>query len=216
MRILLVEDDELLGDSIKSAVSLEGYAVDWLKRGDLVKAALRTGEYDLLLLDMGLPGLSGIEVLQQARDDRLEIPVLVLTARDRLADKVAGLDAGADDYLVKPFEMDELFARIRSLLRRSGSKAPVLKAGELEMNPADHHVVFQGQDVDLTAKEFSMLEILLRNKGRFVTKNRLIEGITSWDEDIEPNTIEVYISRLRKRFGNDLIKTMRGVGYRLQ
>lgn len=217
MRILLVEDDELLGDSVKEALFAEGYAVDWLTDGALALSALKMADHDLAILDLRLPGKSGIEILKAMRAERLETPVLLLTAFDAVADKVTGLDAGADDYLTKPFEMDELCARIRSLLRRVGSKAPILKGNGLEIDPAVRQVMFQGQLVDdLTAKEFSILELLMRNRGRFVTKGRLLEGSSSWNEEVESNTVEVYISRLRKRFGHQIIQTLRGVGYRFK
>lgn len=217
MRILLVEDDNFLGDTIKEALDAEGYAVDWFCRGELALSALQAETYDAVLLDRRLPGTSGIEVLKSLRQQRMEVPVLMLTACDALGDKVGGLDAGADDYLTKPFEMDELFARLRSLLRRTGSRSPALQAGELEMDLAARQVRFRGDAVDdLTAKEFAVLELLMRNKGRFLPKRRLLEGTTSWDEAVESNTVEVYISRLRKRFGRDLIETLRGVGYRLK
>jgi len=217
MRILLVEDDQQLGDSVHRALCAEGYAVDWLDDGRLAVPAVTAESFDLVVLDLRLPGKSGLEILRALREQGVQTPVLLLTACDDLSDKVAGLDAGADDYLTKPFEMDELFARVRSLLRRSGLKAPTLRAEGLEMDPASRRVVFEGSEIsDLTAKEFAILEMLLRSRGRFVTKHRLLEGSSSWGEEVESNTVEVYVSRLRKRFGHDRIETLRGVGYRLK
>ena len=215
MRILLVEDDNLLGESVAAALRAEGYATDWLTDGDSVPLTLATNTYDLLVLDQRLPGKPGIDILREIRADHLDIPVLLLTACDAVADKVAGLDAGADDYMTKPFELDELFARIRSLLRRRGNRTPLLRGGGIELDPASRVVTLNGAAVeDLTAKEFAILEILMRNRGRFVTKARLLEGINNWDEEVESNTVEVYISRLRRRFGRDIVETLRGVGYR--
>lgn len=217
MRVLLVEDDTQLGESLEAALRLEGYAVDWLDSGEPVRAALGATPYDLLVLDLGLPGVPGMQVLRQLRADQHTLPVLVLTARRTLADKVGGLDAGADDYLTKPFEMDELFARLRSLLRREGARQRVsLEAGGIALDPVSHTVTFRGEPLTLTAREFAILEMLLRNAGRFVSRARLEEGIYSWGEEIGSNTVEVYISRLRKRFGSDAIETLRGVGYRMQ
>jgi len=217
LRILLVEDDHFLGDSVLKALLAENYTVDWLTEGRAVSTALISENYDLVILDNRLPGQSGLDILRELREAKQDVPVLMLTACDALEDKIRGLDAGADDYLTKPFEMLELFARVRSLMRRRGDRSAKLAGKHLEMDVAERKVVFHGECVDdLTAKEFAILEILLRNKGRFVTKHRLLEGCSSWDSDITPNTIEVYISRLRKRFGSELIETLRGVGYRVQ
>lgn len=216
MRVLLVEDDLQLGESLEAALGLEGYAVDWLNSGEPVRAALMSTPYDLLVLDLGLPGVPGMQVLRQLRADKHTLPVLLLTARRTLADKVDGLDAGADDYLTKPFEMDELFARLRSLLRREGAhKGVQLEASGILVDPIGRTVHYRGEALTLTAREFAILEILVRNADRFVSRARLEEGIYRWGEEVGSNTVEVYVSRLRKRFGSGVIETMRGVGYRI-
>jgi DNA-binding response OmpR family regulator len=211
-----VEDDMQLGESLEAALKLEQYAVDWLRSGEPVRSTLSATPYDLLILDLGLPGVPGMQVLRQLRSDKHVIPVLLLTARNTLADKVDGLDSGADDYLSKPFEMGELFARIRALLRREDNRrAKRLEAAGIVVDPVDRSVFFEGTAVTLTAREYGILEILIRNAGRFVSRARLEEGIYSWGEEVGSNTVEVYVSRLRKRFGGGAIETMRGVGYRM-
>lgn len=217
MRILLVEDDHLLADSLVEALKAEGYFVDWLDDGKLAASLLRVENVDLVILDQRLPGYSGLELLCEMRSSENMTPVLLLTACDAVEDKVAGLDAGADDYLTKPFDMDELFARTRSLLRRSSTQAPLLHADGLIFDPASRCVrVDETEVTDLTNKEFAILESLLRSRGRFVTKSRLLESSSEMAEEPESNTIEVYISRLRKRIGRDRIETLRGVGYRIK
>ncbi len=216
MRVLLVEDDVLLGETINDALAAEGYAVDWVLTGDLVSGGALSDAFDLVVMDNRMPGKSGLQIIKELRENRCSVPVLMLSACDSLQDKVAGLDAGADDYLTKPFDMDELFARIRSLLRRHGLKTPMLSAGPLTLDLSSRQVFLDEVLVsNLTAKEITILEILLRNRPRFVAKHRLLESSSSWDDEITLNTIEVYISRLRKRFGADVIQTMRGVGYRI-
>lgn len=216
MRILLAEDDRQLGESLTNALSLDGYTVDWVKRGDQVSGALASVHHDALILDIGLPAISGLEILRGLRRKGIQTPVMLLTARDSVADRIGGLDTGADDYLGKPFDMDELFARLRSLLRRSGSiAAPVLVAGDLEIHAESREIVFQQQRSVLPSKEMAVLEMLARNRGRFVTRARLEESIYRWGEEIGSNTVEVYISHLRKRLGGTAIETLRGVGYRL-
>ena len=190
--------------------------MDWLRSGEPARTALQATPYDLIILDLGLPGVPGMQVLRQLRADKHTLPVLLLTARNTLQDKVDGLDSGADDYLTKPFEMDEMFARVRSLLRRQGdSKVTRLDIAGISLDPVNRVVEFDNETPDLTAREYAILEILMRNAGRFVSRQRLEEGIYSWGEEVGSNTVEVYISRLRKRFGRDLIETMRGVGYRI-
>ncbi|MFT6310279.1 MAG: two-component system response regulator QseB [Porticoccus sp.] len=216
MRILLVEDDKPLGESLKTALVFEGYAVDWLERGDYVLPAVKVAPYDLIILDVGLPVMNGFQVVSQLRTEKYTLPVLILTALDAVPDRITGLDSGADDYLTKPFDVDELLARIRSLLRRSdGPIVATIDSGDIAFNPVERSVNYQGQPLDLTAKELAILEILLRNKERFVTKIRLEEGIYGWGDEVSSNTVEVYISKLRKRFGSKRIQTMRGIGYRI-
>lgn len=216
MRVLLVEDDYQVGETLNSTLVMENYAVDWIRDGSEVIPMLGAGEYELMLLDIGLPGMPGDEVLKRVREMDNPIPILMLTARDSLNDKVAGFDLGADDYLTKPFEMEELLARVRSLVRRSsGRPNPVLKIRDIEFDPKENLVRKNGEVVSISAKEMAVLEALMSRAGRFVSKTRLQESLYDWEDDIGSNTIEVYISRLRKFLGSDFIETLRGVGYRV-
>ena len=214
MRILLVEDDPLLGDGLQAALRLEGYAVDWLQDGGTAMAALRSDTFDLIILDLGLPVMPGLEVLDKLRSLDIPTPVLILTAQDATADRVRGLDSGADDYLVKPFDIDELAARLRVLSRRQPGRAdPVIRHADIELNPATHEVRVGGQMIAIARREFSLLHLLLQNVGQVVSKPRLVESLYGWDEDVESNTLEVYIHHLRRKLGKQSIKTIRGVGY---
>lgn len=219
MRLLLVEDDKLLGDGIQAGLIQAGYAVDWMENGESAESALRSEEYELMILDLGLPDRSGLEVLKRLRNKVFSaqdnaLPVLILTARDTVSDRVTGLDAGADDYMIKPFDLDELNARIRALTRRHHGRAnPVIRHAGLVLDPAAHTVTLNGQAVKLSQREFAILQLLLESRGRVLSRNQLEEGLYSWGEEIESNTVEVYIHHLRKKLGADLIRTLRGVGY---
>ena len=216
MRLLLVEDDPMIGESIKEGLLGDGYAVDWLRDGQAAELALSTVTYDLLLLDLGLPRKQGMDVLHALRNRGNELPVLILTARDSTADRVAGLDAGADDYLVKPFDLDELLARIRALLRRrvARTRSRIVHGG-VTLDLASHEVQFDGAPVKLSSREFSVLRALLDNPGSVVSKAQLEEKLYGWDAEVESNTVDVYVHHLRKKFGSDFIKNVRGVGYKI-
>lgn len=214
MRILLVEDDPQLGDGLSIGLRQAGFAVDWLKDGHSADQALQSETFDLVVLDLGLPRLSGMEVLSRARRRDQSLPILILTARDATGDKVSGLDAGADDYLVKPIDLDELSARIRALTRRSsGRAAPLLMRGDLALDPAAHVVTQAGRVVELSSREFSLLQILLENAGRVLTRTQLEQSIYGWRDEPDSNALEVHIHHLRKKLGSELIRTLRGVGY---
>ncbi|ABC36506.1 DNA-binding response regulator [Burkholderia thailandensis E264] len=214
MRILLVEDDRMIADGVRKALKADGCAVDWVQDGDAALTALGGEAYDLLLLDLGLPKRDGIDVLRTLRARGLALPVLILTARDAVADRVKGLDAGADDYLVKPFDLDELAARMRALIRRqSGRSESVIRHGALTLDPASHQVTLDGAPVALSAREFALLEALLARPGAVLSKSQLEEKMYGWGEEIGSNTVEVYIHALRKKLGSDLIRNVRGLGY---
>lgn len=214
MRILLVEDDRLLGDGLKAGLTQAGYAVDWLRDGEAAVAALSTENFAAVVLDLGLPKRDGLSVLQWLRGRKDATPVLILTARDQLEDKVRGLDLGADDYVLKPFDLDEIAARLRALVRRAhGRPEPVLILGEIELNPAARTVTRAGQAVELTPREFDLLHLLLENAERVLTRRALEEQLYTWNDALDSNALEVHIHHLRRKLGNDLIRTVRGVGY---
>jgi two-component system response regulator QseB len=214
MRILLIEDDGMLGDSVRRGLRQKGHAVDWVRDGRDGELAAQTEPYDAILLDLGLPGKPGLEVLSALRQSGKKTPVLILTAQDAISDRVTGLDAGADDYLVKPFALDELSARLRALDRRSGGRAePVLENGSLTLNPASREVFLEGAPVTLSSREFSLLAALLAHPGRPVSRTRLEEILYGWGEEVESNAVEVHVHALRRKLGPDWIKTLRGVGY---
>ncbi|MDA8127886.1 MAG: response regulator [Betaproteobacteria bacterium] len=214
MRILLVEDDRLLGDGLQAGLTQAGYAVDWLRDGEAAVAALSTESFAAVVLDLGLPKRDGLSVLQWLRGRHDATPVLILTARDQLDDKVRGLDLGADDYVLKPFDLDEIAARLRALVRRAhGRPEPVLTLGEIALNPATRSVTRAGQAVDLTPREFDLLHLLLENTDRVLTRRALEEQLYTWNEAVDSNALEVHIHHLRKKLGNDVIRTVRGVGY---
>ena len=217
MRVLLVEDDPQLGDGLCVGMRQSGFAVDWLKDGVSADTALKTERFDLVVLDLGLPRLSGMELLRRLRARKETMPVLILTARDAVADRIAGLDAGADDYLVKPIDLDELAARLRALTRRSGGRAtPKLIHNSLELDLATHQVSLAGQSVDLGIREFAILHALLENAGHVMTRGQLDSSIYGWSDEPDSNAIEVHIHHLRRKLGAELIKTLRGVGYLIE
>lgn len=214
MRLLLAEDDALLGDGIRAGLNQEGYTVDWVQDGLAADISLKTESYELMVLDLGLPKMSGIEVLKKLRLRKDDLPVLILTARDTVNDRVEGLDAGADDYLIKPFDLDELAARLRALLRRrSGRVSSELIHGDIILDPASHAVSQDGQPIELSPREFALLHMLLEKKGKVLSRARLEESMYSWESDIGSNAIEVHIHHLRKKLGQKLVRTIRGVGY---
>jgi two-component system, OmpR family, response regulator QseB len=217
VRILLIEDDPLLGDGVRAGLAQDGYAVDWVRDGKAGQAALDGAGYDLVILDLGLPRLPGLDLLADLRGKGSEIPVLILTARDAVQDRVKGLDSGADDYLVKPFDLGELLARVRVLLRRStGHSSPLIRYGELVLDPASHAVTVRGTPVELSLREFALLRELLANAGQVLSRARLEQSLYGWDQEVESNAIEVHIHHLRKKFGTGLIKTLRGIGYMVE
>ena len=214
MRVLLVEDDVMIGSGIQQGLHHDGYTVDWVQDGEAAELALRTTEYALMLLDLGLPKKSGLDVLATLRGTGHPMPVVILTACDAVADRVRGLDGGADDYLVKPFSLEELAARMRAVLRRrSGRAEPVIMFGALTLNPATHQVTWRGQTVDLSGREFAVLQALLERPGAVLSRLQLEERLYGWEDEVASNAVEVHIHHLRRKLEPALIQNIRGIGY---
>jgi two-component system OmpR family response regulator/two-component system response regulator QseB len=214
MRILVVEDDPLLGRGVQAGLEQSGFAADWVRDGVAADAALGAGDYAALVLDLGLPRLEGLALLRKRRGAGDRIPVLILSARDALEDRVKGLDAGADDYVVKPFQLEELAARLRALVRRAhGEAAPILAAAGVTLDPGTRTVAWQGRQVDLPAREFDVLHELMLNAGRVLSREHLQGRVYRWGEEVESNAIDVHIHHLRRKLAPALIRTIRGVGY---
>lgn len=217
MRVLLVEDDELLGEGLRKGLAQEGYAADWVKDGEAADQALRTEKFDLVILDQGLPKLSGLTVLENMRERGDITPVLILTAHESIENRVEGLDTGADDYLIKPFDLNELCARLRALQRRFAARAePTLTHGEIVIDPAAHTVTYKQELLNLSRREFALLHILLENAGRVLSREHLTQSLYGWGEEVDSNALEVHVHNLRKRFGQDFIRTVRGIGYTVE
>jgi DNA-binding response OmpR family regulator len=214
MRVLLVEDDRMIGESIRAALRQDGNAVDWVRDGRSAESTLATETFDVVLLDLGLPQRDGLEILRGMRARRDQTPVIVLTARDALQDRVAGLDAGADDYLVKPFELEELAARIRAVMRRKAGRAePTVEIGDVRLDPSMRQVTRAGEPVVLSAREYAVLEALMARPGAILSRAQLEDRLYGWGDAIESNAVSVYIHQLRRKLGNDFIRNVRGVGY---
>ncbi|NGZ28332.1 MAG: response regulator transcription factor [Magnetococcales bacterium] len=214
MRILLVEDDSLLGDGIQVGLQQSGFTVDWLTLAEDALHALQHETFDALVLDWKLPGLSGIDLVKRLRKQGNTTAIIMLTARDSVEDRIHGLDSGADDYLIKPFDLEELAARLRALLRRQGGRAtPLLENGPLIMDPATHMVSLHGKPLALSNKEYRLLQLFMENIGKVLSKNRMEDAVYGWSNDIESNTLEVFIHHLRRKLEIPLIRTIRGVGY---
>ena len=214
MRVLLVEDDSMIGESVKKGLRQDGFAVDWVEDGEAAEAALASHTYDLMVLDLGLPRKSGLHVLRSLRSGGHDLPVLIATARDEVPSRVEGLDAGADDYLIKPFDLDELAARIRAILRRRAGRAePLLRHRGVSLNPATREVMRDGVPVTVTARELALLHAFMDRPGAVLSKSQIEEKLYGWGGEVESNTVEVYIHALRKKLGAEFIQNVRGVGY---
>jgi two-component system response regulator QseB len=214
MRLLLVEDDELLGDALKTGLTQFGYIVDWLKDGETARTAMRAESFELVILDLGLPKLTGLRLLQLIRQTGDRTPIIILTARESIENRIQGLDMGADDYMVKPFDLNELSARIRALIRRSQGRADtVIQYQNITLDPAAHTVMQDEQIVNVPRREFALLQKLLENCGQALSRDQLMQSIYGWDEDVDSNALEVHIHNLRKKLNANFIRTIRGVGY---
>ena len=216
MRILLIEDDTMIGKAVHRGLAQAGFTVDWVTDGRSAELALANGVYDLAILDLGLPKKDGMAILTSLRGLGNSMPVLIASARDTVQDRIAGLEAGADDYVLKPFDLDELVARVRALLRRhAGSGSPILKCGALTLDPVRKVVLRDGEVVELSAKEFSVLETLMQRPGAVLSRQQLEESVYGWGEEVGSNAIEVHLHHLRKKLGSGAIRNVRGVGYRV-
>ncbi len=216
MRLLLVEDDAMIGEAVQDLLRAEHHAVDWVRDGPQADAALAAQAYDLVLLDLGLPGRDGLQVLRDLRARRDRTPVLITTARDAVAQRVQGLDAGADDYLLKPFDLRELAARLQTLLRRvAGRSVNLIEHGCLTYDPSSRETFLSGQPVDLSRREQALLQALLHNKGRVLSSEQLKDSVYGFNDELESNALNVHIHHLRRKLGNGIVETVRGLGYRL-
>lgn len=216
MKLLLAEDDPMIGASMLRGLKLAGFVVDWVRDGRAARAALESGGYGLLLLDLGLPQVDGVALLKELRRGNLDIPVLVVTARDTVADRISGLNLGADDYLTKPFDLDELIARVHALKRRHlGRKQPEMRLGALCVNPLSREASLDGQPLSLSQREFSLLAALFENPGTVLSREQLEDRLYGWDEEVASNAIEVHLHNLRRKLGPAWIRNVRGVGYKL-
>lgn len=217
MRLLLVEDDGMIGEAVRLGLRKQGLAVDWVQDGVAARAALGAESFDLVLLDLGLPKLDGLQVLKWLRGTGSKVPVLILTARDSVNDRIRGLDAGADDYIVKPFDFDELAARVRAVQRRhSGRAENLVEHLGIRLDPTSHAVTRDGEPVNLSHREFALLEALLERPGQVLSRTQLEERLYGWGEEVESNAVEVHIHNLRKKLGAEYIQNVRGVGYRVR
>ena len=216
MRLLVIEDDPMIGTAVRTGLLQAGFAVDWVTDGGAAHVALRDGTYDLAVLDLGLPGKDGMAILAALRMASNSIPILIASARDTVRDRIQGLEAGADDYVLKPFDLDELIARVRALLRRhAGNASPLLRCGRLALDPVRKLVTCAGEPIELSAKEFAILEALMQRPGAVLSRQKLEESIYGWGREIASNAVEVHLHHLRRKLGTSVIRNVRGVGYRV-